>query len=82
MHTYIMFVISYSDCNNSEHMILAIITTIQIIMHIIMIIVHIIIIIIIMMLMMIGPRLCLHFSICACHPCAGAMVIFSVSFQY
>ena len=22
-----------------------------------------------------------HFSICACHPCAGAMLIFSVSFQ-
>ena len=26
--------------------------------------------------------LCLHFSICACHPCAGAMLIFSVSFQF
>ena len=24
---------------------------------------------------------CLHFSICACHPCAGAMLIFSVPFQ-
>ena len=24
---------------------------------------------------------CVHFSICACHPCAGAMLIFSVSFQ-
>ena len=24
---------------------------------------------------------CLHLSICACHPCAGAMLIFSVSFQ-
>jgi hypothetical protein len=24
----------------------------------------------------------LHFSICACHPCAGAMLIFSVSFQF
>ena len=23
----------------------------------------------------------LHFSICACHPCAGAMLIFSASFQ-
>ena len=23
----------------------------------------------------------LHFSICVCHPCAGAMLIFSVSFQ-
>ena len=23
----------------------------------------------------------IHFSICACHPCAGAMLIFSVSFQ-
>ena len=23
----------------------------------------------------------LHFSSCACHPCAGAMLIFSVSFQ-
>ena len=23
-----------------------------------------------------------HFSICACHPCAGAMQIFSVSFQF
>ena len=34
-----------------------------------------------------GPRKryrknCLHFSICACHPCAGAMLIFSVSFQF
>ena len=25
---------------------------------------------------------CLHFSIGACHPCAGAMLIFSVSFQF
>ena len=25
---------------------------------------------------------CLHFSICACHPCAGAMLIFSVSLQF
>ena len=25
---------------------------------------------------------CVHFSICACHPCAGAMLIFSVSFQF
>ena len=25
---------------------------------------------------------CLHFSICARHPCAGAMLIFSVSFQF
>ena len=25
---------------------------------------------------------CLHVSICACHPCAGAMLIFSVSFQF
>ena len=25
---------------------------------------------------------CLHFSICACHPCAGDMLIFSVSFQF
>ena len=24
---------------------------------------------------------CLHFSICACHPCAGAMLILSASFQ-
>ena len=23
-----------------------------------------------------------HFSIYACHPCAGAMLIFSVSFQF
>ena len=23
-----------------------------------------------------------HFSTCACHPCAGAMLIFSVSFQF
>ena len=23
-----------------------------------------------------------HFSICACHPCAEAMLIFSVSFQF
>ena len=27
-------------------------------------------------------KFCLHFSICACHPCAGAMLIFSVSFQF
>ena len=27
------------------------------------------------------PNTCSHFSICACHPCAGAMLIFSVSFQ-
>ena len=27
---------------------------------------------------------CLHFSICVCvcHPCTGAMLIFSVSFQF
>ena len=25
---------------------------------------------------------CVHFSICACHPCAGAMLIFSESFQF
>ena len=25
---------------------------------------------------------CLHFSMCACHPCAGAMLIFSVSLQF
>ena len=25
---------------------------------------------------------CVHFSICACHPCAGAMLIFSVSFPF
>ena len=25
---------------------------------------------------------CLHFSTCACHPCAGAMLIFFVSFQF
>ena len=25
---------------------------------------------------------CLHFSICACHPCAGAMLIFSVPLQF
>ena len=24
---------------------------------------------------------CLHFSICACHPCAGAMLIFCASFH-
>jgi hypothetical protein len=24
----------------------------------------------------------IYFSICACHPCAGAMLIFSVSFQF
>ena len=29
-----------------------------------------------------GKKNCLHFSICACHPCAGAMLIFSVSFQF
>ena len=23
-----------------------------------------------------------HFSICACHPCTGAMLFFSVSFQF
>ncbi len=27
------------------------------------------------------PKKWLHFSICACHPCAGAMLIFSVTFQ-
>ena len=25
---------------------------------------------------------CLHFSICACHPCAGPMLIFSESLQF
>ena len=25
---------------------------------------------------------CLHFSTCACHPCAWAMLIFSASFQF
>ena len=25
---------------------------------------------------------CLHFSMCACYPCAEAMLIFSVSFQF
>ena len=25
---------------------------------------------------------CLHLSICACHPCAGAMLIFSVPFKF
>ncbi len=29
-----------------------------------------------------GPKKCDTFSICACHPCAGAMLIFSVSFQF
>ena len=29
-----------------------------------------------------NKKKCLHFSICACHPCAGAMLIFSVSFQF
>ena len=29
-----------------------------------------------------NPGCCLHFSMCACHPCAGAMLIFSVSFQF
>ena len=28
------------------------------------------------------PKNCIHFSICACHPCAGAMLVFSVSFQF
>ena len=28
-----------------------------------------------------GKTIWNHFSICACHPCAGAMLIFSVSFQ-
>ena len=28
-----------------------------------------------------GGTSCLHFSICACHPCAGAMLIFSVSYR-
>ena len=28
-----------------------------------------------------GVKNCLLFSICACHPCAGAMLIISVSFQ-
>ena len=30
----------------------------------------------------VGTKNQLHFSICACHPCAGAMLIFSVSFQF
>ena len=29
-----------------------------------------------------SPKNLVHFSICACHPCAGAMLIFSVSFQF
>ena len=29
-----------------------------------------------------GSKNVIHFSICACHPCAGAMLIFSVSFQF
>ena len=29
-----------------------------------------------------GTKTSLLFSICACHPCAGAMLIFSVSFQF
>ena len=29
-----------------------------------------------------GPQKSDTFSICACHPCAGAMLIFSVSFQF
>ena len=29
-----------------------------------------------------AKKIVLHFSICACHPCAGAMLIFSVSFQF
>ena len=28
-----------------------------------------------------GKKNCLHFSICACHPCAGAMLIFSAPDQ-
>ena len=28
------------------------------------------------------PKNLLHFSICACHPCAGAVLIFSVLFQF
>ena len=28
-----------------------------------------------------AAKKCLHFSICACHLCAGAMLIFAVSFQ-
>ena len=27
------------------------------------------------------PQLIVHFPMCACHPCAGAMLIFSESFQ-
>ena len=34
-----------------------------------------------MTIMYCNPTHCLHFSICACPPCAGAMLIFSVSFQ-
>ena len=29
-----------------------------------------------------GRKNLVHFSICACHPCARAMLIFSVSFQF
>ena len=35
-----------------------------------------------LLLRMVAQKNCLHFSICACHPCAGAMLIFSVSFQF
>ena len=28
-----------------------------------------------------ASKLCLHFSMCACHPCAGAMLMFHVSLQ-
>ena len=31
---------------------------------------------------MINNDKCLHFSTCACHPCAGAMLIFSASFLF
>ena len=30
----------------------------------------------------IAPKNLVHFSICACHPCTGAILIFSVSFQF
>ena len=50
-----------------------------IIVLIIMIIIIIIMCIIIMVLCL--HKYCLHFSMCACHPCTGAMLIFSVSFQ-
>ena len=43
--------------------------------------IHMLIIYIYIYIYMRVNKTCLHFSMCACHPCAGALLIFSASFQ-